>query len=370
MVELRGGVGVARRSSSDDGVWYAHCRADLGKHFLLEVGVGGDGGFDVEFIHLPPFGHGGELVDVERHRVHRLNLGACIVLRMVGVENAAVLRRLFSRGNDGVCVAAQLGEERERGGKFGDAAMLFRTVGAEHVDHVRGGNEHGAFLGEIAVARMAYEDAVRDGVAVLVVGDAVDGEWLAATFGGRDGARPSRFGGWGQPTSRFCAAVASHAVGVDKREIEFDGGAQGWILRKKDKRLPVAGAGNAHGAELFAETDAFRPSREVAFDARVERVVGRGVAQTRTVADCVVREALDHASRVGVVLILVARAHTENTPRVRRGVRIGGEVVGLPPVGVLRGGFGGGKVRADGVEQTAAGRGGFATRRGGFAAKE
>ena len=217
---------------------------------------------------------------------------------------------------------------------------------------------------------MAYEDAVRDGVAVGVVGYAVDGEWLAAAFRGRDGARPSRFSGWGQPPSRFRTAVASHAVGVDEREIEFDGGAQGWILREEDKRLPVAGAGDAHGAELFAEADAFRPSREVAFDARVEAVISGSVAEARAIADCVVREALDHAARVGVVLILVARAHTENTPRVRRGVRIGGEVVGLPPVGVLRCGFGGGEMRADGVEQTAAGRGRFASRRGGFAAKK
>ena len=29
MVELRGGVGIARRSSSDDGIRDAHCRADL-----------------------------------------------------------------------------------------------------------------------------------------------------------------------------------------------------------------------------------------------------------------------------------------------------------------------------------------------------
>ena len=273
MVELCGGVGVARRCSGDDGVRDAHCRADFGKHFLLEVGVGGDGRFDVQLVHLPPFGHGGELIDVERHRVHRFDLRACAVRRMLRVQDAAVLRRLFRGGNDGVCVAAQLGEERERRGKFGDAAMQFRTVGAEHMDHVRGGNEHGAFLGEIAVARMAYEDAVRDGVAVGVVGYAVDGEWLAATFGGRDGARPSRFGGWGQPTSRFCAVVASHAVCVNKREIEFDGGAQGWILGEEDERLAVAGAGNAHGAELFAEPHGFGPCREVAFDARIEAIV-------------------------------------------------------------------------------------------------
>ena len=121
-----------------------------------------------------------------------------------------------------------------------------------------------------------------------------------------------------------------------------------------------SGAGDAHGAEFFAEADTFRPSREVALDARVEAVVGGGVAEARAVADGVVGEALDHAASVGVVLVLVARAHTENAARVRRSVRIGGEVVGLPPVGVLRGGFGGGEVCADGVKQPAAVRGGFA----------
>lgn len=356
MVEFRGCVGVARRSSGDDGVWDAHCRADFGKHFFLEVGVCGDGGFYIQFVHLPPFGHGRELVDVERDGVHRLNLGSDAVLGLIGVEDAAVLSRLFRRGYDGVCVAAQLGEERKRGGKLGNAAMLFRTVGTEHMDHVCGGNEHGAFLGKIAVAGMAYEDAVRDWVAVLVVGDAVHHERLAATFGGRAGARPSRFGRRGLRPFH----VARHAVGVDERKVELDGGAQGWILREKDERLAVAGAGDAHGAELFAETDAFRPSREVAFDARVEAVVGGSIAQARAIADGVIGEALDHAASVGVVLVLVARAHTENAARVRRSVRIGGEVVGLPPVGILRGRFGGGEVRTDGVEEAAARCDGFA----------
>ena len=103
---------------------------------------------------------------------------------MLRVQDAAVLCRLFRRGHDGVCVAAQLGEERKRGGEFGNAAMLLRAVGTEHVDHVRGGYDDGAFLGKIAVGRMAYEDAVRDGVAVGIVGDAVDCDGVEAGGGG------------------------------------------------------------------------------------------------------------------------------------------------------------------------------------------